>query len=154
MKKILLLIGLLVAVFSGNLLAELREAETVEKKLPRLVDFGAKQCKACKAMETVLESCMKKHADKFQTEFIDVWIPENQALAKSHQIQSIPTQIFFNEEGKELFRHTGFISEEDILARWQELGFVFARSETESGMPANRGETTAESSADTVGSKE
>ena len=63
MKKIILLIGVLAAVFSGNLWAELREVETVEIKLPRLVDFGAKQCKACKAMETVLESCMKNHAE-------------------------------------------------------------------------------------------
>jgi thioredoxin 1 len=34
----------------------------------------------------------------------------------------IPTQIFFDAEGKELFRHVGFFAKEDILAKWKELG--------------------------------
>jgi thioredoxin 1 len=34
----------------------------------------------------------------------------------------IPTQIFYNAEGKELFRHVGFFGKEDILAKWKELG--------------------------------
>ena len=40
--------------------------------------------------------------------------------------RSIPTQIFFNELGEELFRHVGFISEDDILAKWAEFGYVFS----------------------------
>ena len=34
----------------------------------------------------------------------------------------IPTQIFYDASGNELFRHTGFIAKEDILAKWKELG--------------------------------
>jgi thioredoxin 1 len=37
----------------------------------------------------------------------------------------IPTQIFFDAEGRELFRHTGFLAKEDILAKWKELGVPF-----------------------------
>lgn len=103
--------------------------------MPKVIDFGSKQCKACKAMEPVLESLMKNHADKFITEFVDVWMPENVALAKSHGISSIPTQVFFGADGKELFRNTGFISEEQILAKWQELGVTFAAGETKAAAP-------------------
>jgi len=84
---------------------------------PKIIDFGSKKCKACKAMEPVLESLAKNYADKFKTEFVDVWMPENQELAKNHEIQSIPTQVFFDAEGKEVYRNTGFISEEDVLAK-------------------------------------
>lgn len=98
---------------------------TITIAQPKIIDFGSKNCRACKAMEPILESCMVKHSDKFITEFIDVWKPENQSIAKAHKIQSIPTQIFFDEKGKELFRHTGFISENDILAKWRKLGFIF-----------------------------
>ncbi len=34
----------------------------------------------------------------------------------------IPTQIFFDADGRELFRHTGFYGKEDILAKWRESG--------------------------------
>jgi len=39
-----------------------------------------------------------------------------------HGIRIIPTQIFFDAEGNELFRHEGFFAREDILAKWKELG--------------------------------
>ena len=91
---------------------------------PKIIDFGSKNCKACKAMEPVLESLGANHADKFTTEFVDVWVPENQKLAMAHEISSIPTQVFFAADGKEVFRNTGFISEEDVLAKWAELGLL------------------------------
>ena len=115
-------------------------------KLPRIIDFGSKQCQACKAMEPVLEALAKNHADKFKTEFVDVWVPENQDLARSHGIQSIPTQVFFDSENKEVFRNTGFISEEDVLAKWAELGLLKASnasktSSLEAATPTNASET-------------
>ena len=89
---------------------------------PRMIEFGSKQCKACKAMEPVMESLKESHSDIFDIEFVDVWLPENQAFAKSHGISSIPTQVFLDSTGKELARTTGFFSEESILAKWRELG--------------------------------
>jgi thioredoxin 1 len=47
---------------------------------------------------------------------------ENTELAEQYAVRMIPTQIFFDAEGKELFRHEGFISKEDILKKWAELG--------------------------------
>ena len=55
-----------------------------------------------------------------EVEFIDVW--KNQGAGKQYGVEMIPTQIFFNAEGKELFRHTGFFGKEDILGKWKELG--------------------------------
>ncbi len=34
----------------------------------------------------------------------------------------IPTQIFYDADGKERFRHVGFFGKDDILAKWKELG--------------------------------
>ncbi len=116
-------------------------------KLPRFIDFGSKQCKACKAMEPVLEALAKNHADKFTTEFVDVWVSENKDLAMSHGIQSIPTQVFLDSENKEVFRNTGFFSEEDVLAKWTELGLLKASnasatsSSPEAATPVNASET-------------
>jgi thioredoxin 1 len=89
---------------------------------PKMLEFGSKQCKACKAMEPVMENLKKSHSEVFDIEFVDVWLPENQMFAKSYSISSIPTQVFLNSAGKEVSRNTGFFSEESILTKWRELG--------------------------------
>lgn len=99
--------------------------ETENKKLPKLIDLGAGKCIPCKMMAPILEKLKKEYADKFVVEFIDVW--ENPDEAKKYNIQVIPTQIFYDENGKELFRHIGFFSEEEILKKWQELGYKVAK---------------------------
>ena len=91
------------------------------QKLPRLVDLGAKTCVPCKMMAPILEELRNEYKGKLQVEFIDVW--ENQSAGGQYGIRVIPTQIFFDPSGKELFRHVGFMSKEDILAKWKELGF-------------------------------
>ena len=90
------------------------------KTLPRLVDLGADKCIPCKMMAPLLEELKKEYADKFRVEFYDVW--KNPDVSKEYGIKLIPTQIFFDASGKELFRHEGFFSKEDILAKWKELG--------------------------------
>jgi len=98
----------------------------IEKKLPKLLDLGAHKCIPCKKMTPILDELTKEYRGIFDVEFVDVWQPENKAVAQKHQIQSIPTQIFFDETGKEIWRHVGFISKEDLLAKWTELGYDFS----------------------------
>lgn len=88
--------------------------------LPRLVDLGAGKCIPCKAMAPILEELRETQADRFSVVFIDVW--ENPEAAKPYQFNLIPTQIFFDKDGKEQWRHEGFLGKEEILAKWKELG--------------------------------
>lgn len=101
-------------------LAEVKAVLPQGKALPRLVDLGAGKCIPCKMMKPVLEELKANYAETFKTEFIDVW--ENAEAAKPYNINLIPTQIFYGADGKELFRHEGFFSKEDILNKWKELG--------------------------------
>ena len=87
--------------------------------LPRLVDFGRETCIPCKMMMPVLDELRREYADRLNVEFVNT--QENKEEAKMHGIKLIPTQIFFDAAGKELFRHEGFFSKEDILAKWKEL---------------------------------
>jgi thioredoxin 1 len=89
-------------------------------KLPRMVDLGAGKCIPCKMMKPILHELKRDYADQFVTEFIDVW--ENPDAAKKYGIEMIPTQIFYDAGGKELFRHVGFYGKEDILGKWKDLG--------------------------------
>jgi thioredoxin 1 len=71
-------------------------------------------------MAPILEELKTKHNGKLQVDFIDVW--KNPDEAKKYKIRVIPTQIFYDASGKELYRHEGFFSKEDILGKWKEFG--------------------------------
>ena len=98
-------------------------AADVVAKLPKLLDLGANKCIPCKMMAPILEGLKQEYAGKMNVEFIDVW--QNEEAGKKYGVEMIPTQIFFDANGKELFRHTGFFGKEDILAKWKELGVPF-----------------------------
>lgn len=90
------------------------------KGMVTMVDLGAKKCVPCKMMAPILAELEKEYAGKAAIVFIDVW--ENQEPAKTFGIRSIPTQIFFNKDGREVFRHTGFMDKNSIVAKLRQLG--------------------------------
>jgi len=100
---------------------------TQAKELPKLLDLGATACIPCKLMAPILDELDKELTGRLEVEFIDVWKNPNEA--PKYKITTIPTQIYFDAQGKELWRHVGFISGEDILAKWKELGYEFKTTE-------------------------
>ncbi len=91
--------------------------------LPVLVDLGADRCIPCKMMAPILEELRKEYKGKLEVVFYDVW--KDPAPADKFKIYGIPTQIFLDETGKELYRHAGYFSKEEILRKWKELGYDF-----------------------------
>lgn len=80
--------------------------------LPSMVDFGAKGCRPCDMMAPILETLKKKYAGKANIVFVHV--RENPFLASRYGVESIPEQVFFDKDGKEVFRHTGFYPQDEI----------------------------------------
>jgi len=90
------------------------------ERMPRLVDLGASKCIPCRMMAPVLRELAEEYRGRLKVEFIDVW--ENREAALKYQIRVIPTQIFYDSRGNEFYRHEGFFSKQDILAKFQEKG--------------------------------
>jgi thioredoxin 1 len=74
-------------------------------------------------MAPILDELKQEYAGKFEVEFVDVW--KYREKAAEYGVQIIPTQIFYDPTGKELFRRSGFIGKDDILAKWRDLGYDF-----------------------------
>jgi thiol-disulfide isomerase/thioredoxin len=91
-----------------------------QNKLPKLIDLGAGKCIPCKMMAPILDELKTDYAGKLAVEVIDVW--ENPKESEKYGINLIPTQIFYDPEGKEFSRHEGFMSKEDILATFKQKG--------------------------------
>lgn len=85
-----------------------------------MVDIGAKKCIPCKMMAPIMEELEKEYKDRAAIIFIDVW--ENPDQAKKFGIRTIPTQIFYDKTGKEVWRHVGFLDKTSIVAMLEKLG--------------------------------
>jgi thioredoxin 1 len=102
--------------------AKIQPSPAKVQTLPRLLELGADKCVPCKMMQPVLAELRQEYAGKLQVDFIDVW--KDPTADDPYGIRAIPTQIFFDANGKEIFRHTGFFPKADILATFKEHGIV------------------------------
>lgn len=105
--------------------AKPKPAEDAPKMLPKLLDLGATSCVPCKMMVPVLDELTKEYKGKLEVEFIDVW--EDKSAAEKYGVQTIPTQIFFDTNGKEFYRHTGFFPKADILKVFKDHGIKLTK---------------------------
>lgn len=78
------------------------------------LEFGAAGCSACKSMESVMSEISTKFPVQVNVVFVNVQSPENHNLMLYYGIASIPTQILLDRQGREYFRHTGYISVTDL----------------------------------------
>ncbi len=87
---------------------------------PTMVDFGSTGCTPCEMMVPVLKALETEYAGKANVLFVHVG--ENQVLAARYGVQTIPLQVFFDRDGKEVSRHVGFFPQDKIEARLSQLG--------------------------------
>jgi len=87
---------------------------------PVLADFGANNCVPCRQIRPILKEIGQEYSGKAHVLIIDVYkYPE---LAREYRVQLIPTLIFFNGSGKEVFRHMGAWDKASIVNKLKEAG--------------------------------
>ncbi len=113
--------GLLAARSSPSEVKENVQAANVPTPgLVTMIDLGASECIPCKMMAPILEELKVEYRDKADIIFIDVWQKPDQA--KKYGIRAIPTQIFFDADGREVQRHVGFLDKKQIIKILTKLG--------------------------------
>ena len=95
-------------------------ADAARQVKPRLLELGSMRCQACLEMAKVLDALRASQGERLQVDFIDV--NEDLEAMDRYRIQLIPTQILYDAAGRELFRHVGYFSHDDILAKFRALG--------------------------------
>lgn len=96
-----------------------------EKPLPKLLDLGSDKCIPCKMMTPVLAELTKEYKGQLKVQFIDVW--KDRKAGEKYKVSAIPTQIFFDAKGKELYRHTGYYAKADIVSKFKEFGIKLTK---------------------------
>lgn len=98
------------------------QGTSAPKAKPALYEFGAKTCIPCIQMKQVMADLKASHGD--QVEFRMVYVDENRDLFPQYKIMLIPTQVFLDASGKEVDRHIGALSKEEVLQKLKELKFI------------------------------
>ncbi|MFW5639773.1 MAG: thioredoxin family protein [Thermodesulfobacteriota bacterium] len=86
---------------------------------PSMIEFGATGCVPCDMMQPILEKVEKKYGDRLNVVFVHV--RENPFLGARFGIRSIPVQVFYDKNGKEVFRHTGFLAEAEVMKQIEKM---------------------------------
>lgn len=88
------------------------------------VELGSVNCIPCKKMQPVMKAIADKYGYQIKVIFYDVWKPEQEQYGEKYGIRIIPTQVFLDENGKEIFRHEGFFPEKEIDKILQSKGLT------------------------------
>ena len=121
--KWLLLIGIIFLQAATLALAADAAVDTPPVPTPgfiTMVDLGADKCIPCRMMVPIIEELQKEYAGRVSIIFIDVW--KHRDEAQRFGIHGIPTQIFYDKQGKEAGRHVGFLDKKSIIAMFDKLG--------------------------------
>jgi thioredoxin 1 len=87
-------------------------------KLPRLVNVEGVGCLACQKMPPILLELRESLAGKVR---IDIQQTDPD-LAERYKIRALPTQLLFSADGKEIYRHEGTMTKDQILDQLRKVG--------------------------------
>ena len=90
-------------------------ASAVPANRPLMIDFWADWCKPCKVMEQEVYSTPDFRAAT--TRFLPVKIDfdKKTALARRYKVEALPTIVFADSYGNELFRYHGYVGAKPLL---------------------------------------
>jgi thioredoxin 1 len=94
------------------------------KAMITFVELGSVKCIPCKKMQPVMKAIEEKYGDQIEVIFYDVWKSDQRKYGEEYDIRLIPTQVFLDKDGKEIFRHEGFFPEESIDKFLKEQGLI------------------------------
>lgn len=92
------------------------------------IELGSVRCIPCQKMQPIMKSIEEKYAGQVKVVFHDVWTPEGKPFASVYGIESIPTQVFLDENGKEYSRHVGYFPEEELVKVLKQKGVTEKQS--------------------------
>jgi thioredoxin 1 len=94
---------------------ELKPDSKTPKYKVTFVELGSVKCIPCQQMQPVMKAIETKYGKEVKVDFHDVWTDAGKPFGVKYVIESIPTQIFLDETGKEYYRHVGFFPEEELV---------------------------------------
>lgn len=88
------------------------ETEVLKSKIPVIVDFYSEGCPPCEVLAPIYEKMAQKYQDYIK--FVKIFRQENRELAKSINVSSSPTVLFYKDGREAGPRLNGFINKPQL----------------------------------------
>jgi len=89
---------------------------------PEILEFDRKLCPICKASEQIIQSVRVMFPGQFAVRRL--YIDEEEPVFRRYRVAIVPTQVFLDAAGKEVFRHEGVFPKEKLIEKMRELKFI------------------------------
>ena len=111
---------------SNPKLLEVKEYKDIRQQIGNgkvsILSFGMAHCYSCHAMSKVFYEILELHST-YQIYSIDS--QKDRLISRDlYKLKEMPTQIFFNKDGEEVFRHTGAYKKAVLEIILKKYGFV------------------------------
>ena len=94
--------------------------QSIGKGKPYFLEIGSDSCYSCQIMGRMLYKVVQKHPE-YNIHFINVKKERNAAY--SLQVRMIPTQIIYDKNGNEVYRHIGILSTNQVKSLVHKYSF-------------------------------
>jgi thioredoxin 1 len=114
---------LILIICAGILLgARLPAAAQPPASLPEILEFDRKLCPVCREAELIIQAVKNRYPGQFVVR--KLYIDEDTPLFLRFRVAIVPTQVFLDRQGKEVFRHEGVFPQPQVIQKLRELKFI------------------------------
>lgn len=114
-NKVIICIFLLILIFGLHTLYSQQFGTVPVRGKISFIELGSVKCVPCQMMKPVMIELTETFPEDVAVVFYDVWTPLGRPYGAKYSIKVIPTQVFLDREGKEFYRHEGFLPFDEIL---------------------------------------
>ena len=86
---------------------------------PVILEFGRELCPMCEYMEKTLGQLKAKYGDHIEVRILHY--DSDEKLFKQYEVVFVPTQVFLDASGKEVFRHIGVFTLSELEKKLKQL---------------------------------
>jgi thioredoxin 1 len=118
-KIIVFLLGLLLL---ASILPAWAQAPGPPQTQPQLYEFDRKLCPVCRKSELIIQEVKNLYPGQFAVRRL--YIDEHEPMFRQYRVAVVPTQVFVDPAGKEVFRHEGVFLKDQLIQKLRELKFI------------------------------
>ena len=120
-RRILILV-LTGCLWLSTALPVLSQTSDLPRGLPELLEFDRKLCPICQASERIILAVKAKYPGQFAVR--KLYMDEEEKLFSRYKVALVPTQVFLDAAGQEVYRHEGVFKEDELIIKLRELKFI------------------------------
>jgi thioredoxin 1 len=89
---------------------------------PTILAFERKGCHICHQVEMILKEVQERYPGQFEVRRL--FIDEEEPTFRRYHVVIVPTQVFVDPAGQEVFRHEGVLPKDELIKKLRELKFI------------------------------